>query len=302
MNKYNYDIFKINIDEELKAKLNKTLIINTKTEAINYIRTNNIITSTMTIYGSLGTKINCPNVAYYISMHENSIVCVNAAPVGMRGFRCLDVFKIKKKQTKKKDVFYNQVPLYIQPDPVAGVKHNPINIKLFQNGTVHLTGCQHMCSVYNVLGKLINELKNPKEKLISTGEYEEIHFVDKVSELKLSDLYVALINTTFYVDYLIGRDKLYYLLCMNNIICKNNQGHASIDIKYYYEPDNLKISIFVFKSCVIITGAKHMNHIIAAYDYITKILKHYHTEISLPIVSFKKVKSIVQKKYPHVNL
>lgn len=254
--------------------LNKNYSLNLESEEINKIMLDfnklpkNILISTMTITCKLGTKINLENVAKYVDLNMD----------GIRSIRysddpdCTRILVEKKKKTKKgkiKKSFFNQATLEIKP-----TENKAINVKLFKNGSVQMTGCKSIKNAYEILSIIINQLKIEKAVLID-GVITDKKFITDLDNLKISEFNIVMINSNFTVNYSIDREALYKILIAEGTTCTYEPCiHACVNIKHHCKIDNKKISIFVFQSgAIIITGANNTDHIISAYEYINEKLK-----------------------------
>jgi TATA-box binding protein (TBP) (component of TFIID and TFIIIB) len=84
----------------------------------------------------------------------------------------------------------------------------------------------------------------------------------------------------------IDRDKLYNLLKKKNIKCSYEPCiRACVVVKYTpltFNPDDKQVSVYIFlKGNIIITGARHRDHIIGAYNYINDILITHSDDINI---------------------
>jgi TATA-box binding protein (TBP) (component of TFIID and TFIIIB) len=197
--------------------------------------------------------------------------------------------------------FDNQVTLLMHP---INPDRNYLNIKLFQNGSVQLTGCKCMEDCHDVLGRLAIILKKGRIVEID-GIKKRISFVKNPDLIGIYKLKIGMINSNFKVDTKINRRELYNLLKLNHcskthdldigfVDCKYHPAtHASVDIFYKYSEDK-QVSIYVFKTgAIIITGASNLQHIISSYKYIMKILDKYSNNIKIIELDPK----LVQKEY-----
>jgi len=248
----------------------------------NFLDKHNIIISTITINCNLNTDIYIRNFKKYNTM-----------------LKMKPGLKKKRKDGKKpRRDFKNQTTVLIKPK--NEYPDNYINIKVFKNGALHLTGCKDMNDFMYVTGKLIKILKkgHDKEKN-SLKHYDYIYSPDKIG---IYNVTVQMINSNFRVDYKINRKKLFKLLLkfhnketkdteIGYVECKYgpNGGHSCVDIKYRYDEKN-KPSIFVFQTgSILITGAKKLEHIIKSYQYIMKILDRYYQKIKIPELDKEKI-------------
>lgn len=253
--------------------------------------------STMTITCCTGTKINRKNVAYYIDLHPNRISSVRfgSNPVYERRLTPL-----KKKMSKKKSKvvnttktgkvrnkkFYNQTTIEIHPD--SG--NNPINMKLFRNGSLQMTGVKSVDDFISVMSKLFCEFTKVRA-VVKNNIIRPKLFVTDMSKLHVYNIKVNLINTNFRTGFEVDRVSLHSKLLVDKIRSTYQPCmHSAVNVKYYHtkdsnvEPDenSNKVSIFVFESgALIITGGGCIEHIRNAYRFIVGKLNEYGHRIVL---------------------
>lgn len=242
--------------------------------------------STMTITCNLDTLIDIQNVGNFVDLTFGGIVCVKYKTNNDKldnNTMTRSLIKLKKtrktKKNKMRKNFFNQATL------IVDVKNKRrINVKVFKNGAIQMTGCKSFSDFEQALLIVCNELK--KKKAIynkKTKTIEKRYFVtnyDSIDPKKISNFKIRMINSNFNVGFLIDREKLYELLLKSNTRCTYEPCiHACVNIKYLYKNKEV-ISIFVFESgSIIITGAKTKNHIIESYKFITKILFENYDKI-----------------------
>ncbi len=300
-----YKNFKVNVDYELKKKLDdhkdteKLIEVN---DLKKYMKMNSIKIATITIHGRFLTKINSKNIAYYMDLDKDGICEVHYGKrENIKTNRFLDEV-VKKPKKKPKKIFYNQVTVVLSHNNKGG-KETKINVKLFNSGVFHIVGCKNMTTFYEVLEKIINLLKETKTKIKKCGEIKTIKYVHNINKLEITNIKIAMINSEFKINNMIDRDKLYYYLCMNEISCKNTQQHACVNIKYTDYIDGKVISIFVFQSgSIIITGARNIGHIVTAHSYIMKIIKHYNNKLYIVKADAEIIKTILNKNKQFKNI
>ena len=236
--------------------------------------------STMTMTCKINTKFNCKNIAKYIDLNHDCILGIkhgkNGDPQTNRSLIAKKTTTGKKK--KKKSVFYNQVSMYI---PVKNKdKKKPVNLKIFSNGAIQMTGCKSVDNGVEALTKVFDVLKKTKAVVdFNKNKIIEKEFAENISVLDINcinELNVAMINSNFNIDFKIDRAKLYNLLISQEFECFYDPvKHACVNIKY----NNIlkPISIFVFeKGSIIITGVKDCSQIKDAYNFIySYLLKNY---------------------------
>jgi TATA-box binding protein (TBP) (component of TFIID and TFIIIB) len=246
--------------------------------------------STMCASCKLNSLVNVINIKDHLQLHEDDIVTVKMSDDKKR---TLVPPKIKNKRltTKVKEVkqnsFYNQITVVVRIGcgPVIDWETEPkINLKLFKNGSIQMSGCKSLKNINIVLNKLIYRLQQVKAK-IEDGKIVEKKYIETNEKLELCSFKVDMINSNYKVNMQIDRAKLYSLLLKKKIKSSFEPCiRACVIIKYTPEQLNdegKEISIFVFqKGNIIITGARTKPHILAAYKYINNILVTHYEEIN----------------------
>lgn len=247
--------------------------------------------STMTIICKIDTEFNVKNIGQYLELSYGKIHSVNFGDAPETNNVIMKKKKKKKKTNneqnnneknndepdvdkpnkKRKKHFFNQVSVTIK-SPTGKL----INIKLFLNGSIHMTGCKNFSHTMEALHCLFDELKKSKY-IYSTTKKKIIEkpFVKNKDALVIDKLFkmkVVMINTNFDIDYVVSRDKLYEFTKNNDIVASYDPNvHACVNIKCKYKKK--KISVFVFESgSIIITGVSNSDHVNYAYEFINKLL------------------------------
>lgn len=251
--------------------------------------------STITVQCYVKVIFDSLNIFKYIDLEKGCIDSAKYANCFRTGDNIFLDNNTSKKRTKKIKTFYNQVTLEI----------NKNKVKIFDNGTLHITGCKGYDNIIHVINILCKEL-NKKKGLLTPYGVEYINYYsfigdrDNLSEgLNLNDMIdfkINLINCGFDLDFDIDRIKLYKLLYDEGTDCVCDLDlHACVNIKFEcsdydimknISPEKNKVvSIFIFGSgSIIITGGTTKNHIEQAYNYIIKkIFKHYNEIIHISI-------------------
>lgn len=256
---------------------------------------NGVSISTMCASCKLGTILNVLNIEKYLELNTDDILCVK---MNKERIRSLIPDKKKNKREKKTKIikpekeektnhFYNQITVIVRigSGPIEDWENEPkINLKLFKNGSVQMSGCKSVKSINIVLNKLVHKLKMIKAK-IEDGKIVEKNYIENAEKLKVSSFKIDMINSNYKVNMQIDRAKLFSLLLKKKIKSSFEPCiRACVIIKYTPAIDNQEskeISIFVFqKGNIIITGARRKSHIMAAYKYINNILITHSEEIS----------------------
>lgn len=255
---------------------------------------NGISISTMCASCKLDTKLNISNIEKYLQLNSDDILTVKKNKESMR---TLIALKNKPKRTKKtegkvpkkdtsKNSFYNQITIVIRVDQgiVQDLNDAPrINIKLFKNGSVQMSGCKSLTNINIVLNKLIAKLKEVKGKF-EDGRIIEKTFIEEPEKITVKDFKIDMINSNYKISIQIDRDKLYNLLQKKKIKSSYEPCiRACVIIKYVPAKDNnelKEVSIFIFqKGNIIITGARSQSHIISSYNYMNDILLTHKDDI-----------------------
>ncbi|AEX61565.1 TATA-box-binding protein-like protein [Megavirus courdo11] len=203
--------------------------------------------------------------------------------------------------------------------PMNNPIRNYINIKVFKNGSLQMTGCKDMDDFYNVTLTLVKILKKGRLMKNKKGEQVKINYIDDIDKIGIYDIKIRMINSNFKLNYKIDREKLANILKKyHGKHSKDKEigfveykfqpmgGHSCVNIKYNHENGN-KTSIFVFQTgAVIITGAKTFDQIIIAYNFIHKILNKYYDRIKIvdleEIVVQEEIAKYFKTKKPALQL
>lgn len=232
--------------------------------------------STMTFICKFNVIFNCLNIANYVDLCKNSILSISS---GKNVYSRSIVFKkpnMKKNTIKIKKTFFNQVSLQVY----VKSKITPVNVKIFSNGSIQMTGCKQIINIVDALHNVFNEFK--KIKAIIDNKSMKIIEKPFASDLSMEymntvkDLKIVMINSNFKLDFKIDRNKLFKLLINDNQECFYDPvKHSCVNIKH--EQFDKTVSIFVFESgAIVITGATNCRQIHGSYMFINKyIYKHY---------------------------
>lgn len=241
----------------------------------------NISISTMSLACCLGVAFDTINIYKYMILDLNDVIAIKS-PTGLR---CIKGYETQFKSTEKnsKKNFYNQNTIIIRASDESF-----LNVKLFKNGSIQMTGCKNLHHANIVLNKLMRKLSESVYIKNSDGLLKEIKFVNNSNNLTVKNFKIDLINSNFGINYLINKEKLFELLKSNHILCRLSPIHSCVNIKFKINLNEIEqisskksyVSIFVFQTGnIIITGAKKAIHVRSAYRFIVKFLNTFKKDI-----------------------
>ena len=284
--------YEINIDNPINSNYNINDFIdyvNIEENEITNI-SKEISISTMCASCKLNTKINIDNIEHYLDLNSNDILTVKVSKENMRSLITVKNkskrVKLKESKNIERNYFYNQITVVIRVTHghTEDINLEPkINMKLFKNGSIQMSGCKSVNNINIVLNKLINRLIEVKAK-ICNGIILEKLFIDDINNITVKSFKIDMINTNYQINMRIDREKLYILLLKKKIKSTYEPCiRACVIIKYVPKEHNIEekeISIFIFqKGNIIITGARSKHHIMLSYNYINKILLIHKDDI-----------------------
>jgi len=254
----------------------------------NFHFSDNLHVSAMVQLGRLNKEINLEKLATNLDVNKN-ILYIEYGSLINKGINNKK-FSEKKKACKK--YFYNQLTIHIFS---SLKKNNRVNVKIFNNGRIQMTGINSDKIGEETMKVVIQELNvfynnkeifsNPDEEIKSVGSLETV-----------------LINSDFNINSPIKREILHRLIVKDNYLSSYEPcNYPGVNIKYYYNPlidnkgicececpcngkgkDNTckRITIAVFKSgSIIITGGRNKKHIQVAYEFITNFIEKNKEEV-----------------------
>jgi TATA-box binding protein (TBP) (component of TFIID and TFIIIB) len=203
-------------------------------------------------------------------------------------------------------------------------RHYFLNMKVFKNGNVQITGIREIQDGYRAIDNVIAILRG-----LYDGGFKEV--VNDITSLRNENYAVRLINSDFRINFEIRREILHQILVddYGNRCTYEPCIYPGVKIQYYWNAHSdhqngnclcpggehcsgkgdgtalnacKKITIAVFQSgCIIITGASTLEHIDDCYQYICFVLKESYNMIKkkrfIPLVpSTPKPPSSVAKE------
>ena len=209
------------------------------------------------------------------------------------------------KRKKSDNIFFNQSTLVVRRQQSPGV-FKEVNIKLFKNGGVQMTGIPSDTFGQETLAWLAKELAMFSQPVLETPA-------------KPHRYSIQLINSDYQVNGSINREKIHEILVNEYNLFSSFEStiYQGCDTKYFYNeaappgaPEGIcpcgetlckgngegkaigdckKITISPFHTgSVIITGARRFEQNEKAYEFINKILMKHCREVIKPFVEKSK--------------
>lgn len=208
--------------------------------------------------------------------------------------------KNQGRMKKKKDMehFYNSCSIIVKPYPEG----KSLNIKLFNNGNITLTGSEHEMDGFHAAQQLLTELKKKKEIFQDMTDEE-------IESLNVLNYKITMINSDFNTYFKIDLNKLLHILKSNVMYCDlflkfNPEKYRGLIIGYFFNEESShdgvcyctqkctgkgngmgngdckKVTISIFKSgSIIITGGRTYRQIDMAYEYINSVFEKNYKDI-----------------------
>ena len=222
------------------------------------------------------------------------------------------------KRKKSKNIFFNQSTLVVRRQHATSPKGEPmykeVNIKLFKNGGIQMTGIPSDTFAQETLAWLAKELSSFSEPVLE-------------SAAKPHRYSIQLINSDYQINGNINREKLHEVLINEYNLFSSFEStiYQGCDTKYFYNEAAPKDAVEGICPCgtnlcagngdgtaigqckeitispfhtgsVIITGARRFEQIEKAYVFINKILTKHCSEVIKPFPPAVAKAAKVEKK------
>jgi TATA-box binding protein (TBP) (component of TFIID and TFIIIB) len=204
-----------------------------------------------------------------------------------------DIFTNRKITSKS---FFNQSTLVLrrkinEGTPEEGWKE--VNVKLFANGGIQMTGVTSEEFAYKTIVWLLDTIKT-----LPVSPFAEAASIDRFS--------VQLINTDYALNKFINQDALHKILIndYNLFSMLEKTIYQGVNTKFFYNTRNpargicecekgckgqgtgdgdgecKRITMSIFRTGrIIITGARQLNQIRAAYDFLNTVFEKHHRAV-----------------------
>lgn len=217
------------------------------------------------------------------------------------GYSTRDILT-KKKAAKK--TFFNQSTLVVRKRRMDNESHfKEVNIKLFANGGIQMTGITGLEFAQITLEWLLPILKSLPTQISETPVF--------IKQLK-----IQLINSDYHVNANIHRDNLHQIMSQQYSLFSSLEKliHQGVNIKYYYNTSRTigrpgicncekpcqgqgegdapgqckKITVLAFQTGdIIVTGARKKEQLDEAYEFMNQILLRHSKDILRPFIATK---------------
>jgi TATA-box binding protein (TBP) (component of TFIID and TFIIIB) len=240
----------------------------------------NLRVSTITSVAELNTPIDLELLFQNIEINDK----IKYIEKGELNKGELNKNKRKSRKTKKNTVFFNQATIHFHQDKI-------INVKMFNNGKIQMTGLKKENQGEIVIKELI--------RIIAAIDMKNEHkiFLKSHNNYEYENYRIALINSDFDYKKTINRDKLQEIMISMDMFSSFEPCiYPGVNIKYFYNINNdgcngvcncerkcngkgngvdtcRRVTIAVFNSGkIIITGAMNREQLVECYNFINEVI------------------------------
>jgi TATA-box binding protein (TBP) (component of TFIID and TFIIIB) len=254
---------------------------------VNTSNMENLRISVITVCSELNTPIDLHNCIRMLDVDDQIKYIENGEET-----KGVSQKKIRKQRNpQKKKVFYNQTTIHYMHSKV-------VNIKLFNNGKIQMTGLKYEDQGKEILSELIQKIKSVDEK------NEQKIFLKQDVEYDFSNYRVVMINSDFDIGMKINRENLHQELISTNMYSSFEPCiYPGVNIKYFYnschkggvcncericngkgegngDGNCKRVTIAVFKSGkIIITAGMNKEQLQICYEYINDFINERKDKI-----------------------
>jgi TATA-box binding protein (TBP) (component of TFIID and TFIIIB) len=257
----------------------------------------------ITLTASINKAFYIENILNYFPLSETEISTIKSK-LKMRNIKKKNGKKINKKDIKIKKGssensynFFNQITVVMNiPIDHGSDITKDVNIKLFKNGSIQVSGLKSINQCNIMINKIIELLQgdycifiNPEDETPCKHDtpgaiFKTIRFIES-DTVNILNLKINMINTMYQYISKINRSQLYMRLLELKM-----ENKLDVTTRLKYQPDihapvhvkidlgNKKpVTIFIFESGkILIMAAKKRENIFDAFNYINKLLTENH--------------------------
>jgi len=247
---------------------------------------NSIKITTSTLIITYPLEFNIKNIADKIKLSNNFIVSIKYGN-STSYYRTIKkeikkkVYskqkKLKNKKERKRKNFYNHVSLEID-NKREDIK---LNIKIFQNKSLQITGLKKLSWLFWALYNLFNYMNFKSNDILFASPLENIQLN------KMEKFFIVMFNCIFNVNFKINLNNLFYTI-KNNYNYKvhfDSGKHCALNITYNYDLGNNKscdVSVIIYNNGKILMSAKENYEVVMkCYKDISLLLFNHYDDIFL---------------------
>lgn len=240
--------------------------------------------STITQKCCLPVKFNVISIAKKLPLSSDfvqTVKCGNSGEI----FRSININHKRKMEKKIKfsrrqnisnstKNFYNQVTIIVSSN-----NNIKMNIKIFSNGSMQITGSTNISSVLWALDCLFKIIKSISIDM-------QINCAFPMEFLNIQDIYdhsICMINSNFNVGFKINREILFDILVNDGYECNYDPArYAGVKLSYKTsdnDTENISTIPIFASGAIIITGSKSFRELINCYKFINIYLIEKYSEI-----------------------
>lgn len=245
--------------------------------------------STISAVCKLGSNLHLDNIFKYLPLNSKDVLTVKRNNQNYRSLITIKEIKRRSKteQEKKKTTsFQNSLSIVIRKNHHSVSKdeldlEGKINFKLFNNGSVQMSGCKDLIGLNSAMNKLV-QIFRKGIYYNENGVNKKLDFAENPDNIDISDFRTSMINCNYRIRPAINREKLNNLLTKKKIKSSYEPViRSQVIVEYKPKNDNPKnksISISVFEQGnIIVTGANNPSQLIESINFINNIIvSHIH--------------------------
>lgn len=240
----------------------------------------NLRVSTITSVAELNTPIDLELLIHNIEINDK----IKYIEKGELKKGTSNKKKRESRNSKKTTVFFNQATLHFFYEKI-------INVKLFNNGKIQMTGLKRENQGETVIKELIDIIQTIDSK--NTNKI----FLKSPEKYEYDNYRIALINSDFDYGRAIDRENLQEIMISMDMFSSFEPCiYPGVNIKYFYNTNNCeskgvcncerkcngkgdgvetcrRVTIAVFNSGkIIITGAMNREQLVECYNFINEVI------------------------------
>lgn len=245
-------------------------------------------------------KFNLENIYNYFPLSYTDIVSIQTNTLIRTIIPTKKILKSDTEIANFKHQFSIVMSIYTSKEKK---ERKDVNIKLFENDAIQITGLMTIYQCNYAVNKIINLLRGEKGFFFKKGtntlskfghvdtEFRTVKFInnnDGGDDIYITPVKISTINVIYNYKSHVNRSKVFYKLQELKL-----KGRIPSNVNIIYQSDitspvkitiltedNMRLVLFVFASGKIsILACKHRNHVIKAFEFIHEILEENYYSI-----------------------